>query len=199
MARKAGLTRDEVITAAATIADREGLPAVTLAAVAEVVGVRSPSLYSHVDGLEGLRRSLALLATHLLAEAFADAARVHDDDGRPLDALREIAHAYRAFAREHPGLYASLLPVPKPGDDPEGAAAALESVNIIASLLGRLGIPADRHVDIIRTLRAMLHGFCDLELGGGFGLGAPVDTSFEVAVDIVLRGFAVAQEPAHAP
>ena len=82
--------------------------------------------------------------------------------------------------------------MPAPDEDPEGAAAALESVKIIASLLAQLGIPPHRHVDMIRTLRAMLHGFCDLELGGGFGLGDPVDASFESAVDLVVGAFAPA-------
>ena len=184
MARKAGVSREQVVTAAAVIADRDGMPAVSLATVAAAVGVRSPSLYSHVDGLDGLRRELALRAYRVLAESFAGAVETHEDE--PLEALRAVAHAYRAFARDHPGLYASLLPVPRPDDDPEGAAAAAGPVAVIASVLARLGIPADRHVDLIRALRAVLHGFCDLELGGGFGLPDPVDASFEMALDLVL-------------
>jgi len=57
---------------------------------------------------------------------------------------------------------------------------------VVASVLARLGVPAERHIDLIRTLRAVLHGFCDLELGGGFGLSHPVDASFESALDLVL-------------
>ena len=57
---------------------------------------------------------------------------------------------------------------------------------VISAVLGQLGIDAGRHVDLIRTLRAVLHGFVDLELGGGFGLANPVDASFDVAVDLVL-------------
>ena len=50
MARKVGIRVDDVVEAAATVADAEGLEAVTLARVAAVLGVRSPSLYAHVDG-----------------------------------------------------------------------------------------------------------------------------------------------------
>ena len=66
MARKLGLQRERVIETAAALADQEGLEAVTLARVAAELGVRSPSLYSHVDGLAGLRRAIALDgASHL--------------------------------------------------------------------------------------------------------------------------------------
>lgn len=184
MARKVGVSHDQVVDAAAAIADRDGLAAVTLAAVAEAVGVRSPSLYSHVDGLDGLRRDLFVRASRLLAEQFAEAVRENDDD--PHAALRAIAYAYRDFARARPGLYAALLPAPRVEDDPEAAAAAFEAVRVIASVLDQLGTGADRHIHLIRALRAMLHGFADLELRGGFGLTEPVDESFDAAVDLVL-------------
>jgi AcrR family transcriptional regulator len=183
MARKAGITRDRVVEAAAAIADRDGLAAVSLATVAEAVGVRSPSLYSHVDGIDGLRRGLGRRAARQLAERLAAAAEDQTDPGA---ALRAIAHAYRSFARDHPGLYATLLPAPRPDEDPDGAAAAAEGVRVVAAVLDRLGIAPDRHIDLIRTLRAMLHGFVDLELGHGFGLADPVDASFEAAVDLVV-------------
>ena len=101
MAAKHGLQASQVIQAAATLADREGLERVTLAGVAAALGVRSPSLYSHVDGLSGLRRALALEAASRLGSILADAMR--DRDG--LAALRALCHAYRGFATQHPGLY----------------------------------------------------------------------------------------------
>ena len=172
-----------MIDAAALIADRDGLAAVSLATVATTLNVRSPSLYTHVDGADGLRRDLSRRAIHVLGQHLQAAARQHHD---PHAALRAIGHAHRAFALDHPGLYAALLPIPRADDDPEGAAAAAEPVEVIAALLDQLGVPADRHIDLIRTLRAVLHGFVDLELGGGFGLANPVDASFDVALDVIL-------------
>jgi hypothetical protein len=144
-------------------------------------------LYTHVDGLEGLRRDLAHRANRLLTGRLRSAAEGATD---PQAALRAIGHAYRSFAREHPGLYATLLPVPRPDVDPDGAAAAAEPVAVVAGVLAGLGITPDRHIDLIRTLRALLHGFVDLENGGGFGLADPVDGSFEAALDLVLGALA---------
>ena len=56
---RAGLNSAAVVEAAARLADSEGLAAVTLAHLAEQLGVRPPSLYAHVASLEDLRRRLA--------------------------------------------------------------------------------------------------------------------------------------------
>ena len=57
--------------------------------MATAVGVRSPSLYSHVDGVGGLRRALSGEAAARLGAALAGAV-----DGRSgEDALRALARA----------------------------------------------------------------------------------------------------------
>jgi AcrR family transcriptional regulator len=94
---RAGLDPDAVVASAAALADAEGLDALTLARVAADLGIRSPSLYAHVDGLPDLRRRLAARGARELASALTAAAA-----GRARgDALRAIADVYRAYAREH--------------------------------------------------------------------------------------------------
>jgi AcrR family transcriptional regulator len=185
VARKVGVTKAQVVEAAAVVADRDGLGAVTLTTVASALGVKPPSLYAHVEGLAGLRRDLGLAAARELGRRMADAAGAEPD---PRAGLRGMCRAYRGFATRHPGRYAAMLPAPRPDVDPAGAATAAAQVAIVATVLERLGIPAARHVDSIRGLRAMLHGFVDLENGGGFGLSDPVDSSFDAAVEVVIDG-----------
>ena len=62
MPPKAGLDHATVVQAAATLADTAGIGQLTLANLAERLGVRTPSLYNHVAGLPGLRRDLAVLS-----------------------------------------------------------------------------------------------------------------------------------------
>src|SRR6185312_1842483 len=112
MARR-GLSRAAVVETAARLADRDGYDALTLGAVAAEVGVRPPSLYNHVDGLAGLRRELALAGLTELGERIRDAAVGRAGE----DALLALAAAYRAYAREHPGVYPALQRAPDPGDD----------------------------------------------------------------------------------
>ena len=137
MARKVGLDRRQVIDAADALADAEGLENVSLTRVAEALSVSSPSLYSHVDGLGALRRELALEASTRLGAALRDAVT----DGEGVEALRSVAHVYRAFARTHPGLYATLHTTPRQGDDPGVFAAFGALVSDLAPVLTGLGLP----------------------------------------------------------
>ena len=184
MARKVGLDRDQVIDAAAELADREGLQNLSLARVAGALGVSSPSLYSHVDGLAGLHRALAVEASTRLDTEVRKAA-----DGRSgVEALTSIGHAYRRFARNHPGLYATLHTTPSVEADPEVFAAFRALVSTMSAVLADLGLPDDEAVPLIRTLRSAWHGFVSLEASGGFGLPADVDESFDVLIDVIVLG-----------
>ncbi len=182
MARKLGLTLDQVIAAAADIADRDGIDTLSLASVASTLGVRSPSLYSHVDGLAGLRRQLSIHASGLLAAELADCVEGREST----QALRAIAQQLRSFARRHPGLYDSFLPAPTPRQDPEVAAALAEPIRVVGSVLAEMGIDPATMIPLTRALRSAIHGFVHLELRGGFGLPDDIDESFTTTVDLVI-------------
>jgi AcrR family transcriptional regulator len=183
---KRGLTAEAVIDAAAAIADHDGLGAATLATVAARLGIRSPSLYHYFAGADGLKRALALRGAALLRDELARAATSRS----PSAALRNVARAYRHFARRHPGLYAAFLPAPRPGEDDELYRALAEPVAVVGALLGDLGVPSRRVVTVVRALRSLLHGFVTLERDGGFGMPEDVDASFESAVELFLRALA---------
>ena len=82
MSRRAGLDTAAVVRAGAALADEEGLSGLTFAHLAERLGVRTPSLYNHVAGLDGLRRELAMLGGRELGTQLARAAIAWCDPGR---------------------------------------------------------------------------------------------------------------------
>jgi AcrR family transcriptional regulator len=184
MARKVGLDLDQILAVATVIADGEGLGGLTLARVAEELGVRSPSLYSHVDGLAGLHRAMAFDAAARLGADIADVIR----DRSGAEALKAIGHAYRSFALGHPGLYATMLPTPAPDDDEELYLAFAAPVGVIAEVLADLGVAEEDTVSMVRAYRSALHGFVSLEVNGGFGLPQDVDESFEALVAVLVAG-----------
>ncbi len=188
MGRKLGLTLDDVVAKAAEIADRDGLDQLSLASLAASLGVRSPSLYNHVDGLPGLRRQLAIRAGRQMADELTGAIGGTTDS--PTDRLRAIGVAYRRFALAHPGLYAATLPAPTPEQDPEVADALASPVKSVASVLEPMGIASSDMIPLIRALRASIHGFVDLELGGGFGLPDDIDDSFATTIDLIVSAIA---------
>lgn len=163
---------------AASVADEVGLDRLSLAAVAERLGVRLPSLYKHISSLAGLRRDLAVLAVEELGRALTPAAL-----GRTRsEALHAVADAYRSFARQRPGLYAASVRAPTSGDDAHEAAsdAVLE---VVFAVLAGYGATGDDAIDATRALRAVLHGFVALEASGGFGLPQDVDRGFRRLID----------------
>jgi AcrR family transcriptional regulator len=176
---RAGLDPDAVVEAAARIADAGGLEAVTLARLAGELGVRTPSLYSHVGGLDDLRKRLAARGARELGDAMQEAAA-----GRARgDALRAVASAYRKYAREHPGSYAAAQRAADLAED-----AGDRAVRVFVAVLAGYGLTGDDAIHATRAVRAALHGFAALEAGGGFGMAQSVDTSFERLVALLDDG-----------
>ncbi len=170
---RAGLNPEIVIDAAAAIADADGLEAVTLAAVAERLGVKPPSLYKHVDGLDAILRGIALRG---LREA--NARIVHAIIGLAReDALEALARTYWRFSVEHRGLYAATLRAPKPGESEIEAAGGI-LVGVIGSVLKGFGLSGEDALHAVRGMRAIVHGFVSLEAVGGFGLALDIEESF---------------------
>jgi AcrR family transcriptional regulator len=179
---RAGLTPDRVARAAADLADERGWEQLTLAAVADSLGVRQPSLYKHVASLAALRRMVSRLAVTELGERLMSAVA-----GRSgTDALQQLAAAYRRYAHERPGRYAASVVAPAPGDD-EHARVGEAIIATIAAVLRGYHIgdgSADESVlHAIRALRAVLHGFVALEAAGGYALALDLDESYRRLVD----------------
>ncbi|MDN4593165.1 TetR/AcrR family transcriptional regulator [Polycladomyces subterraneus] len=183
MVAKAGLDRMTVVRTAAELADSLGLHQVTLAAVASRLGVRTPSLYNHVEGLGGLLRELALYGINKLGKRLERAAVGKATD----DAVKAIMQAYRSFAREHPGLYEATLHAPDMNDT-EAQRASEEVVNILLTVLEPFGLQKNEALHVVRGLRSLAHGFASLESAGAFGLPLDRDESYRLMVDLFLRG-----------
>ncbi len=180
---RAGLDPEVVVAAAAELADENGLPAVTLARLAARLGVRPPSLYAHVAGLEDLRRRLGARGARELAAAVATAAT-----GRArLDALRAVAETYRRFALAHPGVYAAMQRAPEDASS-EGAAAGRELVDVIVAALAGYSLTGDGAIHAVRIVRAALHGFVSLEQEGGFRMPVSLPQSYERLILVLDAG-----------
>jgi AcrR family transcriptional regulator len=178
-----GLDRPQVVDAAVAIADRDGLDAVTLARVADSLGVRAPSLYHHVIGRDGLMRAIALRGLGELTSALQGAAL-----GRAgAEALRAAAHAYREYAHAHPGAYAATQRAATPGDG-ELEEAGGAAVGVMAPILRAWHLEDEDTLHAVRVIRSALHGFVSLEAGGGFGLPLDRDQSFKRLVETLVAG-----------
>jgi AcrR family transcriptional regulator len=101
------------VRVAADVADRDGWENMTLSQVAKEVDRHVTSLYAHVDGLDALRREIALLALEELADGVWRAALGRTRE----EALVAIASVERSYARDHPGRNAAVLTVHRADDE----------------------------------------------------------------------------------
>ena len=192
MPPRPALTADRVIDVAADLADRDGYVNLTLGKVAAALGVRTPSLYNHLDGLDDLRRRLAVRALTMLGDALQRAAVGRTSE----DAVRSIAVAYRRFAHAHPGLYATTVPTTEGADEAIQQAGDATLRTVLAAISG-YGLREEEAIHATRSVRSAVHGFVALELAGGFGLPQDVDASFEWLTELLATGLrARADDPA---
>jgi AcrR family transcriptional regulator len=190
---RAGLNTDRVVAEAAELADEAGPCHLTLAALAVRLGVRQPSLYKHVASLDSLQQLIAKRAKAEFADVLGRAAigRARDD------ALVAMAHAWRAWALEHPGRYQIGQRAPAPGDV-DHQAVADRFVAVMTAVMAGYGVNGDDAIDAVRAFRSALHGFVSLEASGGFGMPVSVDRSFGRLVNalvVALSSWSDASDP----
>lgn len=187
MTPRRGLDLDIIVHTAAAIADERGLEEVTLASLAAELGVRSPSLYNHVNGLPELKELLTTLALRRLDDKLASVG-----DRKPgEEQIMALAEAYSAFAKEHPGLYELTIKAPA-----DGAAVQQE---LAARLVGRLvaaveplGLKEEEAIHAVRGFRSLLHGFASIVQKGGFGMPIDLNVSIRYVMRRYIRGLVAA-------
>ena len=177
------LDTDRVVATAATLADSEGLDAVTLTRVANELGVRQPALYRHVDSFDAMIRLLGLRGREILADRLAAAAVGVAGD----EAVRAVGSAWREMVRDHPGLYAATDRYPCAGDaELEGAVDKV--VAVLGRSLAAYELSDDEQVHVARTLRAAFHGVAHRESGDGFPQPHDTDDTFDHLLDLLCSG-----------
>jgi AcrR family transcriptional regulator len=164
--------RAQVIRAAAVIADESGADGLTLAALAARLGVRSQSLYAHVDGLEGLRHDLAVHGQRQLASRLGSAVMGRagaERSGRwpRRRGLRRRAAGPRVRAPGHRS-------AARPGGERRGGVHSPGGRRC-----GRSACQRPRPSTTTCALWAALHGFVTLRGAGLMTRAASTDRSFD--------------------
>jgi len=172
---------DEIVAAGRSILETDGLDGLTMARVADMVGVRAPSLYKRVRSRGDLIRLLANDAGGELGAALDDAAT----SGDPGSDLRAIAVAFRGWALGHPQAFALLFGRLAEGAriDPEVAVRSSETLLRTAAAMAG----PDHALEAARTVVAWATGFVSMELAGAFQLGGDVDQAFAYGIDHLTR------------
>lgn len=184
---KHGLNQSELVEAAARLAEEKGLEHLTLRDLADSFGVKTASLYNHLNGLSELHTRLAELGLVRLEEALRNAAVGQTQS----DALSAIATAYRQFAQESPELYKAIHTVPALQNG-QAAESALQVTRLFRQVLASYSLGEAEALHFNRIFRSGLHGFVSLEQAGFFQQQTDADESYRRLVQTLLRPL---QEP----
>jgi AcrR family transcriptional regulator len=197
-----GALHEALLEAAETVLERDGLPGLTLRAVAREAGVSHAAPTHHFGDLTGLVSELAAIGFRQFNAAMVAAGSTGPS---PLDKAMARAKAYVAYARAHPGMYGLMfrterLDMTRPSLH-EAASASF------AGLAGAIG--ASRHEQIsaealslvqaaaIARAWSLVHGFTMLLLDGRLTdilHRLPKGTDAETLLDAMLRS-AVGRPP----
>lgn len=180
------LDKSAVLQAAVRLVNEEGIEALTLSRLAEDLGIQTPSLYNHVDGLPGLYRDLAVVNISLLANRMSDAAI-----GKSGDALfMAVAQAVRDHVKQNSGLYLSTLrsSATQPDRNEDLLREEERVLKVGLAMMASLGLQGEDAIHGLRAFRSVVHGFATLEAAGGFGMPEDCDESFRRLIKAVVVG-----------
>jgi AcrR family transcriptional regulator len=167
--------RQAILTAARTIAARDGWQAVTIRKVAEAIEYTPPVIYEYFKSKNDLLLALLIEGCRQLAESLQQA---QTGEGSPEDLLLQVALAYWHFAFTAPELYQvihGLGGVPfgtteTPKEAREAFAALRNAVCRVLDAHGVQRSDIDGDVDIFWST---LHGLITLTMAGRMKGGVP--------------------------
>ncbi|WP_031466294.1 TetR/AcrR family transcriptional regulator [Sciscionella sediminilitoris] len=137
-----GLTREAVVAAAESVADRAGLADLSLRAVATELGVSPTAIYNHVRDRDEL--------VDAVADAFVSREVLQriEEGMDPLERVRLVARRLHRAGIEHPGLLTAIV-----GYLPEQSPSAqMDCAQLLLADLREAGATPERAVVLYRAL-----------------------------------------------
>jgi AcrR family transcriptional regulator len=190
-----GALREALLQAAERVLEREGLPGLTLRAVAREAGVSHAAPTHHFGDLSGLVSELAAIGFRQFNAAMVAAVT---PGASPMEKAMARAKAYVGYAQAHPGMYGLMfrserLDYSRPSLH-EAAGASF------AGLAGAVGASRHEHIEeealtleqaaAIARAWSLVHGFTMLLLDGRLSdilHRLPKSTTAEMLLDAMLK------------
>ncbi|MFI1915744.1 TetR/AcrR family transcriptional regulator [Nocardia sp. NPDC020380] len=181
---RVGLSKTDVVAAGAQLADEVGYGNLALGPLATRLGVRTPSLYKHIDSLADLQHCIATLAITELDARTRDA--MHGKSGT--DALLAFAKAWRQYVVDHPGRYTATIGAVFGGPEDPLLQVSTRMMESSEAVLRGYGIAETDMVHALRMLRCTFHGFATLQVSDGFQWTGGTEESFDWMIRFLDRG-----------
>ena len=177
------VTKAEVIKTASDMADRNGLHNVSLKAIAENLGIRTPSLYNHIGSLDELLREIAHSGMRTMNEKMIRAAIGKTGDS----ALKLVAVEYLNYMIEHPGVYEIIQWANWNGTE-ETAAIYNEYISLLNAFIIPYNLEIESSREVLNMITGFIHGYTTLQLRYAFSNPERVQHELYNAMDTLLLG-----------
>jgi AcrR family transcriptional regulator len=161
IAERREATRREILDVAWELARERGLSQLTLRDIAQRVGMRAPSLYSHFDSKNGIYDAMFATAwTECLAVMTAAAGRPH---ASPRAAMRQLARAFFDFSTSDLSRHQLMNQRTIFGFEPsaESYAPAVATLEVLRAALAAQNVTRQADVDLCV---AVIGGLIDAQL-----------------------------------
>lgn len=136
-----GLNKEVLIEVSKELIEENGIAAFSMRALAERLGVKTASLYAHIESMDVLFTEVGLSA--LNDQKAAQLAAIEGKDGDA--AVFALAERYRTFAKAHAALYQLIMQMPMGRNETLRAAAAMTAEPSM-QVLRSYPIPDDRRM-----------------------------------------------------
>lgn len=179
-----GITRELIINEAEKMIAEAGLDSFSLHTLAERLGIRTASLYTHISGIDEL---LAEASKDIL-EKFHDRQMEVIKGKSRMDAVSALADSERSYALKNPSFYELIMNL-QLSDNKELKEAAACIVEPVMTVLAGYDLTDSEKTDVQRTFRALVYGFISQERNGYFShFPGSTDSSFQFGVKMISNG-----------
>jgi len=188
-----GLDRTQITRAAKDLIEQCGYDKFSMRQLAENLGVKTASLYAHVESMDALLTDVGLLALKEQREfqLAAISGKIRDE------AVLCLADSYRRFAKEHGEIYHFIMKIPTGADEALRQAAEMV-VEPAAKVLEGYRLSDEQKMHWQRVLRGLMHGFISQEENGFFShYPVDVEESYRIAVRCLTDGLHAEEEKQH--
>lgn len=166
------------------LGSEKGLLNVSLNDISSKLGIKTPSLYNHISGVEDLYIQLGSYSLELLEKELIQS--ILGFSGH--EALIKVANAYFEFALKNPVLY-NAIENPYLTNTKDISKLKEKIVILIQSILKKYQLTTEQEINIIRILRSYLHGFASLSIGNLFNIKTVNSKeSFDLGLAALLSG-----------
>lgn len=179
-----GLDKEQITESAISLIEECGYDKFSMRQLADKLGIKTASLYTHVESMESLLTDVGLLALRRQKEyQLAAVIGKHRDE-----AVMSLAEAYRRYAKEHCELYRFIMKMPIGKDEALKQAAAMVTEPAVR-VLEDYSLTDEQKMHWQRILRGVMHGFVSQEENGYFShYPVNVEESYHTAVRCLIDG-----------